>query len=137
MLVLVVVLTVLAAVDIALTRLRLQGEAAGRTDGGQRLLRFHTPLGVAALVVWTVFLVAPEDSVLGGPLVGVLALALWWVTSILGLLFLARWLPTSGRHASEGRTDGWSKGPWLSLLAHLGLVGGVVVFTAAYLTAAV
>ena len=37
----------------------------------------------------------------------------------------------------EASGDGWSDGPGLSLLAHLGMVVGVLVFTYAYLTAAV
>ena len=66
-----------------------------------------------------------------------LAIASWWVTAICGLLILARWLPAKGRHVPEAAGDGWSDGPGLSLLAHLGMVVGVLVFTYAYLTAAV
>jgi hypothetical protein len=46
-------------------------------------------------------------------------------------------MPARGKHASSAATDSWSNGPWLSVLAHLGLVTGVLVFTYAYVTAAV
>jgi hypothetical protein len=82
-------------------------------------------------------LLFPEDTVAGGPLVGIAAVAFWWLTAICGLLILARWLPAKGRHVPEAAGDGWSDGPGLSLLAHLGMVVGVLVFTYAYLTAAV
>jgi hypothetical protein len=48
-----------------------------------------------------------------------------------------RWLPSHGKHASGGRQDSWSDGPGLSVLAHVGMLVGVGVFTWAYLTAVV
>jgi amino acid permease len=65
------------------------------------------------------------------------ALAFWWITVVAGLLILVRWLPSSGKHASSGTEDTWSEGPGLSVLAHVGMLVGVCVFTYAYLTAAV
>ena len=97
----------------------------------------HFGSGIVALVLWLGVLLAPEDHVLGGPLVGILAIAAWWLTAVCGLLILMRWLPAKGRHAPEASGDSWSDGPGLSLLAHLGMVVGVLVFTYAYLTAAV
>ena len=132
------ILTGLAAVAIVLTRLRLRGEdAAGRFSISRRLPATHFVAGTLALVLWLGVLVASEDTVIGGPLVGILAIALWWITAICGLLILARWLPAKGRHAPEATGDGWSDGPGLSVLAHVGMVVGVLVFTYAYLTAAV
>jgi len=132
------ILTALAAVAVVLTRLRLSGEgAAGRFSISRRLPLAHFVSGVLALVLWVGVLVSPEDTVVGGPLVGIAAIACWWVTAICGLLILARWLPAKGRHVPEAAGDGWSDGPGLSLLAHLGMVVGVLVFTYAYLTAAV
>lgn len=132
------ILTALAAVAIVLTRLRLHGEgAAGRFSISPRVPVVHFVAGIIALVLWLGVLVAPEDSLVGGPLVGILAIASWWVTAICGVLILARWLPAKGRHVPEAAGDGWSDGPGLSLLAHLGMVVGVLVFTYAYLTAAV
>jgi len=125
------ILTVLAAVVIVLTRVRLRGpEAAGRFSISSRVPLTHFVAGIVALVLWV-------GVLLGGPLVGILAIACWWVTAMCGLLILARWLPAKGRHAPEAAGDSWSDGPGLSLLAHLGMVVGVLVFTYAYLTAAV
>ena len=137
--VLVYVLTALAAVVVVLTRLRLSGEgsAAGRLQISQQLLFTHTVVGALALVVWVLFLAFPADSLPGGSAAGIVAIGLWWVTTIVGLLVLARWLPARGKHAQPVATDSWSKGPGLSLLAHVGLLVGVLVFTYAYLTAAV
>ena len=70
-------------------------------------------------------------------MVGILALAFWWITAICGLLILVRWLPARGRHAPRAPSDTWSDGPGLSVLAHVGMLVGVLVFTYAYLTAAV
>lgn len=138
--VVVYVLTFLGAVVVALTRLRLgraEESGARRVDVGPTWLLAHTVLGSLALVVWLVFLVGPEDSLPGDPLVGIVALGLWWATAIAGLMILVRWLPSKGRHAVEVPEDSWSSGPGLSLLAHLGMVVGVAVFTWAYWTAAV
>jgi hypothetical protein len=136
--VVVYVLTALAAVVVVLTRLRMRGgQGAGRFHVGDRLLDVHTVSGVLALVVWTVFLVAPESSPAGSATVGIIGLGLFWIVTVAGMLILVRWLPSHGRHASEGRQDKWSEGPGLSVLAHVGMLVGVIVFTSAYLTAKV
>jgi hypothetical protein len=137
--VIVYVLTALAAVVVVLTRLRLgRGSGgAGRLSTGRGLLNLHTIAGALALATWVVFLVAPEDSPPGSPTLGIVALALWWVVVVAGLLILVRWLPTRGKHASDGSEDSWSDGPGLSILAHVGMLVGVCVFTWAYLTSAV
>jgi hypothetical protein len=135
--VIVYVLTALAALVIVLTRLRL-----GRDDGGAGrvhvplvLLNVHSVSGGLALATWLVFLIG------GGSLsenteavIGIVALALWWVVVVAGLLILVRWLPSRGRHAADSREDTWSEGPGLSVLAHVGMLVGVCVFTWAYLT---
>ncbi len=132
------ILTALAAVAIVLTRLRLRADgAAGQFSISRRVPVVHFVAGVVALVLWIGVLVSPEDSFFGGPLMGIAAIAFWWITAICGVLVLARWLPTRGRHVPEASGDSWSDGPGLSLLAHLGMVVGVLVFTYAYLTAAV
>ncbi len=136
--VVVYVLTALAGVVVVLTRLRLRDEeGAGRHKVGTGLLNVHTVVGVLALGTWVVFLVAPDDTVAGGALVGIVALGLWWVVVICGLLLLVRWIPSRGRHASGAIEDTWSEGPGLSVLAHVGLLVGVLIFTWAYLTSAV
>lgn len=126
--VLALVLTALAAVLIALTRLRMTrpGEqAAGRLSvPTSALVNTHTVAGVVALVLWCLYILAG----LSWP-VGLAGLLLWSVTAGVGLLLLARWLPARGRHASEGAADSWGKGPGLSAFGHLGLVVGCVVWT--------
>jgi len=137
--VIVYVLTALAALVVVLTRVRLMGESdgAGTYRLGTGTVNVHTVSGVIALATWVVFLVADEDTVAGGSLLGIIALFFWWATALAGVLILLRWLPTRGKHATARAEDSWSDGPGLSLLAHIGLVLGVCVFTAAYLTQAV
>jgi hypothetical protein len=125
----VYVLTFLAAVVVVLTRLRLtKDSAAGRHQVGLGILNVHTFCGVLALVGWVVFLVGESD------LVGVVALAFWWLTALAGLLILLRWLPSRGRHATGARDDTWSEGPGLSILGHVGMFVGVLVFTWFYVS---
>ena len=125
----VYVLTALAAVVVVLTRLRLAKEAAaGRHEVGPGILNVHTACGVLALGGWVAYLVGSND------VVGIVALAFWWLTTIAGLLILLRWLPSRGRHATEAREDTWSEGPGLSVLAHIGMFVGVMVFTWFYVT---
>lgn len=131
--VIVYVLTALAAVVVVLTRLRLgRGDrGAGRLQMGRGFVNVHTVVGAIALVTWVAFLVV------GNEVLGIVALACWWVVVLAGLGILVRWLPSRGKHASEGREDSWSEGPGLSVLAHVGMLVGVGVFTWAYLTSAV
>ena len=131
--VIVYILTALAAVVVLLTRLRLGrgGGGAGRLQMGQGLVNVHTVAGVIALGTWIAFLVLGDD------LLGIIALAFWWIVVVAGLGILVRWLPSHGKHASEGQEDSWSEGPGLSVLAHVGMLVGVGVFTWAYLTSAV
>jgi len=125
----VYVLTALAAVLVVLTRHRLTPEAAaGRHQVGLGILNVHTVCGVLALVGWIVYLLGEND------LVGIIALAFWWLTAFAGLLILLRWLPSRGRHATTARTDSWLRGPGLSVLAHVGMLACVLVFTWYYVS---
>ena len=136
----VYVLTGLAAVVIVLTRLRLGGGemGAGRADVGTTTLNVHTGAGALALVAWSVFLFGDERlSDDRSAMVGIVALTLWWVVVVAGLLILVRWLPTHGKHALTGIEDTWSEGPGLSILAHVGMLVGVCVFTYAYVNSIV
>jgi hypothetical protein len=122
------VLTALAAVVVVLTRVRLTSgdeEAAGRVDIPRGLVNAHTVFGVLALVLWCTFLF----SDVGGKLVGYAGLLCWWLTTVAGLLVLLRWLPARGRHASGPATDSWGEGPGLSVLGHVGLLVGSIVWT--------
>ncbi len=120
------VLTLLAAVVVVLTRVRLSredGDTAGRVAIPKAVLNLHTIAGVPALVVWVAFLLT------GTTVLGVVGLLLWWVTVVAGLLVLLRWLPAKGRHSSGPASDSWGEGPGLSVLAHGGLLVGAVIWT--------
>jgi hypothetical protein len=127
----VYVLTLLSAVVVVLTRLRLsQPRAAGQHQVGMGTVNAHSAFGVVALVLWIVFLVTGHDM----SLEGVVALFFYWLTALAGLMILLRWVPSRGRHASESADDTWSEGPGLSILAHVGMLVGVLVFTWFYAT---
>ncbi len=122
----VYVLTFLSAVVVVLTRVRLsQARAAGQHQVGMGTVNAHTAFGVVAVVLWVFFLVTGHDN----SWVGVVALFFYWLTALLGLLILMRWLPSRGKHASGTADDRWSEGPGLSVLAHVGMLVGVLVFT--------
>lgn len=132
------VLSLLAAVVVTLTRVRLGSESEDGTNPVNRnVLNVHTAVGAVAVVVWTLFLVFPQGSALGGGMVGLLGLGLWWVVTFAGLGLLLRWLPSRGRHTSNIAEDDWAEGPGLSMLAHFGLLLGVLVFTWAFATSVV
>jgi hypothetical protein len=120
----VYVLTALAAVVVVLTRVRLsQAQAAGQHQVGMFAVNMHTTCGVIGMLLWVAFLVV------GGGLLGVAGLFFLWLTVLAGLLILARWVPSGGKHASGSTDDSWSEGPGLSILAHAGMLVGVSVFT--------
>src|SRR6478752_1422781 len=124
------ILTFLGALAVVLTRLRLRDSHAGWP------LAAHTAAGTVAVVLWLLFLIFPSDSFLGGSLVGVIALAFWWATTATGLMLLVRWLPSRSRGKRAADTvaaaDSWTESPWLSVLAHVGMLLGVSWFTWAY-----
>lgn len=122
----VYVLTFLSAVVVVLTRVRLsQAQAAGQHQVGMGTVNLHSAFGAVAIVLWVVFLVTGHDM----SVLGVVALFFYWLTALVGLLILMRWLPSRGRHASGTQDDTWSEGPGLSVLAHVGMLVGVIVFT--------
>ena len=127
----VYVLTFLSAVVVLLTRIRLsKAEAAGQHQVGMGTVNLHTAFGTVAVVLWVVFLVSGNDQ----SWAGVIALFFYWLTALIGMLILMRWLPSRGRHASGTADDTWSEGPGLSVLAHVGMLVGVCVFTWFYAT---
>ena len=122
-------LTALGAVVVLLTRVRLGGaDSEGHRSSGvasfsAALLRIHTSVGVLTLIVWIVALVT------GRRLIAMGALAGWWLLALVGLLLLARWLPSASKHAKGAAADAWGSGAGLSLLGHVGMVVGVAYFT--------
>ncbi|HSE08300.1 MAG TPA: hypothetical protein VLB29_06520 [Nocardioidaceae bacterium] len=128
-----IVLTALAAVVVVLTRVRLAGddEAAGRLSIPTNVLNTHTFVGVPSLLLWVAFLYT------GIRWLGAIALLGWWITVFAGLLILLRWMPAKGRHASGPAADTWGEGPGLSVLAHVGLLVGVIVFTVLFLVGSI
>lgn len=135
----VYILTALGGLVVVLTRVRLGGDsvAAGRLQISRGLLAAHTTFGLSALIVWIVFLVTGRGERDGNSIIGISGLALFWLTTVFGLMILVRWLPSRGKHSSGPVLDDWSEGPGLSILAHVGMLVGVCVFTWAYLTSAV
>lgn len=122
---LVWMLTALAAVVVMLTRSRLTATAkqAGVSETPPELLGAHTAVGVAALATWVAWLSGAARPV------GLVGLVLLWAEVLIGLMILARWLPSRGRHATGATDDGWAHGPWLSVLGHLGMLLGISFFT--------
>lgn len=135
----VYILTALAALVVVLTRVRLGGdkEGAGRLQTSSMLLTVHTGAGILAIIAWVVFLVTGIGDGVGNSIVGIVGLAFFWLTAVAGLMILVRWLPSRGKHSSDAVHDSWSEGPGLSVLAHVGMLVGVCVFTWAYLTSAI
>jgi hypothetical protein len=126
------VLTVLAAVVVVLTRVRLtrdDGEAAGRLSIPAQILNLHTGAGLLALVTWGGFLYTCYAGD-GLTILGWVGVLFWWLTTFAGLLILARWLPARGRHSSGPAADTWGEGPGLSALAHIGMLVGACIWTA-------
>jgi hypothetical protein len=122
-------LTALGAVVVLLTRVRLGGDdgeghrSSGVASFSRALLKIHTTVGVLTLITWIVALVT------GRRLIAMGALAGWWLLALVGLLLLARWLPSASKHAKGAAADAWGSGAGLSLLGHLGMVVGVAYFT--------
>ena len=142
--VVVYVLTALAVVDVVLTRLRFRGgQSSGRLEVSRGLLNVHTVGGGLAIVLWVAFLATGWGDKGGNALLGIVALGFFWVTTVAGLVILARWIPSRGKRArNELVIDSWAEKPGLevlagtpllSIVAHVGMLLGVLVLTYAYL----
>ncbi|HVK29673.1 MAG TPA: hypothetical protein VM575_15125 [Nocardioides sp.] len=118
-------LTGLAAVVVLLTRLRLssEGSQAGHALVPRSVVNAHTVVGVVALVVWIAYLTSPDGTL------GAVALVVWWIEVLIGILILARWMSGSGKHATATTGDSWGDGPALSILGHVGMLLGIGFFT--------
>ena len=118
-------LTGLAAVVVLLTRMRLsnEGQQSGHALVPRVVVNAHTAVGVLALGVWIYYLTSPDD------VVGMVALAVWWVEVVIGLLILGRWMSRPSKHAADATGDTWAQGPALSILGHVGMLLGISFFT--------
>ena len=61
--------------------------------------------------------------------IALVILAGWWLLTVIGLLLLARWLPSGGKHSEDAQSDAWGSGAGLSVLGHVGMLVGVGYFT--------
>lgn len=126
----VVVLSTVVATAVLILAWRL-GRSQDTEGGGVdvRLLRVHVVVGAVTLVPWLVLVVLGDTlGRTGGDVVGIIALAGWWVTAAAGLAILVHLL----------RADGASvRGESSSVLVHLGMLVCVGVFTWAYATGVV
>ena len=123
-------LTALGAVVVLITRGRLggtvvdgTGHGAGRHGYSATLLRLHTVVGVITLIGWVVALITGRREI------ALVILAGWWLLTVIGLLLLARWLPSAGKHSEDAQSDAWGSGAGLSVLGHVGMLVGVGYFT--------
>lgn len=120
------ILVALAILVLVLTPLRLRGARGreGMVDFSGWALNLHTITLFVGLALIALRLLGVHESSFA-TWVAILALA---VASLIGLSFLARWRRSGSRHAVAFGGDGWTRGPWLSQIAHIGLAIGTVVF---------
>ncbi|WP_338748224.1 hypothetical protein [Janibacter alittae] len=117
-------LVALGVLALVLTQVRLRRYRAqrGMPDIAPWILNVHSVAGGAGLLLVVLRLL---DIVSSGTAMW-LAIVGLAIASLIGLSFLARWRRPSGRHAEHLRGDGWTNGPWLSQIAHFGMLIGTV-----------
>lgn len=124
-------LLALGALVLVLTQVRLRRYRGhrGMADIAPWILNVHTIAGAVGLGLIGLRL---RDVLSSGAATWIALLAML-LTAIIGLTFLGRWTSSGGRHAVEVEGDGWTSGPWLSQLAHIGFALGTVFFVWALL----
>lgn len=118
------ILVALGVLALVLTQVRLRKYRGkgGMADIAPWILNLHSAAGATGLVLVALRLTDVTSS--GTAMwIAIVALAL---TSLIGLSFLARWRPARGRHVERIHGDGWTSGPWLSQIAHLGMLVGTI-----------
>lgn len=117
-------LVALGVVVLVLTQVRLRRYRGrrGMTDIAPWILNLHSAAGGTGLLLVALRLLDVVSSA-AAVWLAIIALA---IASLIGVSFLARWRRGSGRHAERFDGDGWTSGPWLSQVAHFGMVVGTV-----------
>lgn len=120
------ILVGLATLVLVLTPVRLRAARgrAGMVEFSGWVLNLHSIALVVALALIVLRLLGVHES---GAATWA-AIAGLVIASLIGLSFLARWRRPRSRHAVGFDGDGWTSGPWLSQLAHIGLTLGTFVF---------
>lgn len=132
---LVYVLTAVVVVVVVVTRLRISAaHSITRAKLGRVIPLLHTVGGGLGLVLWVLYLVVGEALPLY-LVVGIIGLGGIWVAGFSGLVMLARWMPSKGRHADEPDHARWRM--WVSALGHVLVVVAGVLCTYAYMFALV
>lgn len=121
------VLVALGLLALVLTQVRLRRHRGqqGMTDIAPWIINLHSAAGATGLGLVALRLLEVTSSGVA-MWVAVVALA---ITSLVGLSFLARWRRASGRHVVVVTGDGWTSGPWLSRIAHYGMLLGSIFLT--------
>lgn len=120
------ILVALAILVLVLTPLRLRGARGqdGMVDFSGWVLNLHSITLFVGLALIVLRLLGVHES---GFITWVAIIALV-IASLIGLSFLARWRRSGSRHAVAFSGDGWTRGPWLSQIAHIGLAIGTIIF---------
>lgn len=121
------ILVALGVLVLVLTPLRLRRARGqeGMTEFSSWVLNVHTAACVIGLGLIALRLLGVHESGFA-TWVAIIAMV---IASLIGLSFLGRWRRSGSRHAVKFDGDGWTRGPWLSQIAHIGLVLGTIAFT--------
>ncbi|MGO1167449.1 MAG: hypothetical protein ACTMHL_12630 [Janibacter sp.] len=121
------ILVALGALVLVLTPLRLRRARGqeGMTNFAPWVLNLHTLAAFIGLGLITLRLLGVHES---GAATWAAIIAMV-VAALIGLSFLARWRRSGSRHSVDFEGDTWTRGPWLSQLAHIGFVIGTLIFT--------
>lgn len=126
------ILVALGVVALVLTQVRLRRYSgrAGMTAIAPWILNLHSLAGGVGLLLIALRLLDVHTSALAtsAAIIGMV------LASLIGLSFLARWRRAGGRHVVQVEGDGWTSGPWLSQIAHFGMVIGTVLLAWAMLS---
>lgn len=126
------ILVALATLVLVLTPVRLRGSrgARGMTDFSPWALNAHS----ITLFIGLALIVLRLLDVYSSTIATWVAIVCLVIASLIGLSFLRRWSRTGSRHSAAFEGDSWTRGPWLSQLAHIGLTVGTVIFAWLLLT---